>query len=675
MKVAVIDMPWEKNVRARAKLKPSEYSPLYCAAWYGLEHVVEWITLQGTITEAPCGLFGHPLQAAAKRAICAAASEGHTNIVRELLAAGSLAQPFIHGVFDDRRTDPLYLAVEKGSLEIVELLLAHGATDYRALKANPASALECATQDGRLDIVKELLRHNGVLSPNSKSKVPHMFPSGFAVSQSSASELGHKDILRELAKHEMGPSDKSALVSAASAGSLAVCEELLDRGANPNFKSLTAAISGKNLDVVRLLVDAGADITPPGRGPICEAVVRQQWKIVDFLAGKGADLHLALKDAVLHGDSEAFKEIIKLGAVINRHGCEILQESARGGSVVIIAYFLEMGMDVDSTSDSSRIRPLIQAIRSKKWKAMRFLLDRGADINAAALARHEQPDDAKNDIGTPAPGSIEVHGETPLAEAAKVGAENICLELIQRGAIVRTDSPAASSTPLLYAISEHLSRLFDELLQRGADPNQRGTILSAYCPKPTTPLLLAIEKRDISALHRLMAAGADVNGQDPEGLSPLHRAAGIRSSSRTKKTNDEGEDTDILKHLIHKYHADVNGPRLLNGSLPIHSAGSRGRVEHVQIMLDAGADVNALNNAGRTPMHWAAERGRWDVVELLLDRGADPQIKSTEASLQTAWDLAQAARDQPLWKVRAIKGWDNARIEALLERLEGIKEE
>ncbi|KAF6830536.1 ankyrin repeat protein [Colletotrichum musicola] len=265
---------------------------------------------------------------------------------------------------------------------------------------------------------------------------------------------------------------------------------------------------------------------------------------------------------------------------------------------------------------------------------MRLLLDRGANVNAAALTRHEQPENARNDNDAPAPDWIKE--ETPLSEAAKVGAENICLELIRRGATVWVDSPATSGTPLLYTIWGHLSRLLGELLQRGADPNQRGTVLSAYCPKPTTPLLLAIEQRDISTVHRLMAAGADVNGQDPEGFAPLHRAAAIRNSFHESKDNEDGEDTNIMRALICRYHADVNGPRLLNGSLPIHSAASRGTVEHVQIMLDAGADVNALNNDGRTPKHWAAERGRWDVVELLLDRGADPQIKSTEASLQTA---------------------------------------
>lgn len=77
--------------------------------------------------------------------------------------------------------------------------------------------------------------------------------------------------------------------------------------------------------------------------------------------------------------------------------------------------------------------------------------------------------------------------------------------------------------------------------------------------------------------------------------------------------------TRLLKALVLQYHADINSPRLLNGSQPIHSAASRGTIAHVQILLNASAELDATNNDGRTPLHWV----RWDVVEFLLDRGAE----------------------------------------------------
>ena len=44
------------------------------------------------------------------------------------------------------------------------------------------------------------------------------------------------------------------------------------------------------------------------------------------------------------------------------------------------------------------------------------------------------------------------------------------------------------------------------------------------------------------------------------------------------------------------------------------------------MLLDLGADVNAIDNNGDTPMHGAAYGAYPTVVKLLAERGADPQI-------------------------------------------------
>jgi len=63
---------------------------------------------------------------------------------------------------------------------------------------------------------------------------------------------------------------------------------------------------------------------------------------------------------------------------------------------------------------------------------------------------------------------------------------------------------------------------------------------------------------------------------------------------------------------------------------PLQHAAWAGHVEVARVLLDHGADVNAVDECGKTALHWAAECGHTDVVKLLLDRGADVTVKDRD---------------------------------------------
>ena len=61
------------------------------------------------------------------------------------------------------------------------------------------------------------------------------------------------------------------------------------------------------------------------------------------------------------------------------------------------------------------------------------------------------------------------------------------------------------------------------------------------------------------------------------------------------------------------------------------------------LLLQAGATVDAVDNYGQTALHRAAMYGKIQVVEALLNAGADKAVKATSGYYRgkTALDLAQ----------------------------------
>ncbi|MCY4600285.1 MAG: ankyrin repeat domain-containing protein, partial [Acidobacteria bacterium] len=64
--------------------------------------------------------------------------------------------------------------------------------------------------------------------------------------------------------------------------------------------------------------------------------------------------------------------------------------------------------------------------------------------------------------------------------------------------------------------------------------------------------------------------------------------------------------------------------------------------EAVQALVEAGADVNAVNNGDFTALHGASFRGLNEVIEYLVDQGAD--IDARDYRGRTAFRMAEGAK-------------------------------
>ena len=76
------------------------------------------------------------------------------------------------------------------------------------------------------------------------------------------------------------------------------------------------------------------------------------------------------------------------------------------------------------------------------------------------------------------------------------------------------------------------------------------------------------------------------------------------------------------------------------GRTPLHNAAAwSGTPATIQALLAAGADVIARNKNNTTPLHWAAKFGKPANIQALLSAGAD--AKGRDLASKTQWDYAQ----------------------------------
>lgn len=188
----------------------------------------------------------------------------------------------------------------------------------------------------------------------------------------------------------------------------------------------------------------------------------------------------------------------------------------------------------------------------------------------------------------------------------------------------RTAGTPEQAAALLAAIREADVERALALVEAGADPNT--------APQPDDrdqrpALLLAALLPDTRLLRALIARGADVN-RSAGGLTALLAATRDSLQGRAEAV------MTLISNGANPLVADTEGNTALHGAVlsdePIVAA----------MLLDAGADLNAINRAGLTPLASACRAANWPLAKFLLERGAKTQLADAEPALVAAASLA-----------------------------------
>jgi uncharacterized protein len=421
----------------------------------------------------------------------------------------------------------------------------------------------------------------------------------------------------------------------------------------------------------------------PADAPLANAVQHQDRDVIRALLAKRAGIKATQPDgttalhwATYHDDLDLVNKLIGAGADVlaaNRYGVTPLALACINGNAAIISRFLDAGADANATLPGGETM-LMTAARTGKSDAVRLLLTRGANIHAkeprrgqtalmwAAAEGHvevlETLIEAGADFRTPLDSGFSPlmftvrQGRIPAVKALlKAGADvNEVVQVKTNPKLPEGERPLRSgTTPLHLALSNGHLELAAELLDAGADPNSdllgyTPLHMLAYIRKP------AIGDSDpgpeitgnISSFElakRLVAKGANVNA---------------RMTRRVNLTNTRLNELGATAYLVAAMTADADymkalvelgaDPLLTNneGSTGLMTAAGLGTrspgedagtedevIEAMQVALDHGADINAVDDNGETAMHGAAYKNLPRAVKFLADKGAKIEIWNT----------------------------------------------
>lgn len=297
----------------------------------------------------------------------------------------------------------------------------------------------------------------------------------------------------------------------------------------------------------------------------------------------------------------------------------------------------------------------------------------------------------------------------PINWAAERGLTEIVIFLLQTGHIEPNLKDGQGNTPLCLAARRRSPSTVKALLQAGADINERSCGIDRSYGL-TDHLRKDGDINQVTPLHAwacssgwceslqdltdtgliLLRAGCDINAKDSEGKSPLFYWSKFNDFEWTsvflKVLLDNGADATVTDNLgntaLHSFtgrHADIhiqllinaggdmNARRKLDGQTPLmclFSEWSRSKpVDWHTYAQKYSIDPNAQDLEGRTVLHKVLASDAWDVSKIAhwLQAGADPNIEDAQGqnclfTLKAIHNFKQV--EEPLIRVLQTAGID-----------------
>ncbi len=337
--------------------------------------------------------------------------------------------------------------------------------------------------------------------------------------------------------------------------------------------------------------------------------------------GRSVDRQNQLDAAICAGELERFRQLLPAPLLIRLNSYlsdTLLHNVAASGTAEMVAYLLSCGARINAAAPPPRDAetPLHAAAAAGNAEVVRVLIEAGANVDALDNSKH-----------------------TPLHYAAEAGHAAVVKALAERG---------ARHSPIHVAAMLNHTAMVEAAIREGSDVNARDE-------HSATPLLWAVRGGDDTETAALLIQErADVNAADRAGRSPIMEAASRRHRRMYNLLMAHGAVDNLLEEALKALlrMTTVNGwaeevdSLLANGAAlttgveytPLNFAAYNGFADVVQVLIDHGANINAIDEQGRTPLHEAAGQNQLRITRLLIDHGAN--IHATDKDGRTPLSVA-----------------------------------
>jgi len=281
--------------------------------------------------------------------------------------------------------------------------------------------------------------------------------------------------------------------------------------------------------------------------------------------------------------------------------------------IFIIFFGLTVSIFAQNTDEQ-----LLRAAFIGDIKAVKYALNNGANIEAT---NHR--------------------GWTALIRAANQGYTNIVRLLLDNGANI--EAVCGEGTALVHASWHGHTKTVKLLLEHNAK-------VFTCVMLPT--IIFAANNGHKEIVKLFLDAGVYVNIKDEiggyggPGLEEQNtedtelkltdkEILSLKSTPKTTNTDTTPKiESDKTMHLLPElsYFPTIGLPNHLGGATIIIWASQNGHTDIVHLLLDRGADVNAMGMYGNYALYVATKGNYIDTIRLLVDRGADINQKGTWAT-------------------------------------------